>query len=194
MYKHREFKPSAIPARLLMVTWAGIVFCGIVQAQKTPLEDTIHLFNTKSDTIRLEFEDALRLSFLYDSADKEDWHYIYRWNTGERSENIPVRFNGKRKVLYIAQRLSAIHWPEEYDTFPVSAPPYQRFVDSKEDTCLVCAPEMDADTVMYEWYHDAMGIKEKYPDTGRCVTAYRGKGNEWDSDTTACFFFAVQHA
>lgn len=182
-----------ISARILIGLWAGIVFCGIVQSQEISSEDTIHLFDANSDTIHLGFEDALQISFLYDSADKEDWHYIYRWNTGERSDNIPVKFNGKRKVLYIAQRLSAIHWPEEYDTFPVYAPPYYRYIDPKEDTCIVCALEMDADTVMYEWWHDLF-FKEKYPDTERCVKAYKGKGGEWDTVESVCFFFAKQHA
>ena len=170
-----------------MVIWAGIVFCGVVQSQETPLEDTIYLFNTNSDAISLAFEDTLRISSLYDSADKEDWHYIYRWNTGERTDGIQVKFEGKRKVLYIAQRLSAIHWPEEYDTFPVTAPPYSRHIDPKEDTCIVCAPKMDADTIIYEWWHDLF-FKEKYPDTEQCVKAYRGKGFEWDSMSSSCFF------
>ncbi|MDE5574227.1 MAG: hypothetical protein K2I87_00765 [Bacteroidales bacterium] len=182
--------PFTIPARILLCLWAGIVFCGIVQSQEPPFKDTIYLFNTNPDVIRLGFEDALRLSSLYDSADKEDWHYIYRWNTGERSDNISVKFNGKRKVLYIAQRLSAIHWQGEYDTFPVTAPPLYRYVDPKEDTCIVCAPEMDADTVMYEWWHDEF-FKEKYPDTERCVKAYK---NKMDPTTPNCFFFAQQRA
>lgn len=194
MYMHRGFKCSAVPARLLMVIWVGIVFCAAVQSQETLPEDTVHLSKTSSDTIRLEFEDALRLSFLYDSADKEDWHYIYRWNTGERTDNIQVRFNGKRKVLYIAQRLSSIHWPEEYDTFPATAPPYYRFVDPMEDTCIVCAPEMDADTIIYEWWRDQF-FKEKYPDTERCVTVYKGKGfTESDSINPDCFFFVKRHS
>ncbi|MDE5610122.1 MAG: hypothetical protein K2I66_07060, partial [Bacteroidales bacterium] len=58
---------------------------------------------------------------MYDSADKEDWHYIYRWNTGERSDGIQVKFEGKRKVLYIGQRFSARHWPGEYDTLWLGA-------------------------------------------------------------------------
>ena len=193
MYKYRGFKLSAIPVRLLMVIWTGIVFCGIVRSQETLREGTIYLFNTNLDAIRLEFEDTLRLSSLYDSSDKEDWHYIYRWNTGERLDNVPVKFNGKRKVLYIAQRLSAIHWPEEYDTFPATAPPYDRHIDPKEDTCIVCAPKMDADTIVYEWWHDLF-FKEKYPDTERCVKAYKGKAGEWDSMMYSCFFFAKQHA
>lgn len=166
------FRPFSVLVRLVIL-WAGIVFCGIVQSQETPLEDTIYLFNTNSDVIRLGFEDALRLSSLYDSSDKEDWHYIYRWNTGERSDNIPVNFNGKRKVLYIAQRLSAIHWPGEYDTFFAAKKMIWYATDPEEDTCIVCAPTIDADTVQYVW-HDHHWINEELIVLGteQCIYAH----------------------
>ena len=135
----------------LISLWVGIVLCGIVQSQETPLEDTIHLFNTNSDTIRLEFEGTLRLSSLYDSADKEDWHYIYRWNTGARTAGIQVKFEGKRKILYIGQRFSAIHWPEEYDTFFSAKRSVWYATEPEEDSCIVCAPTIEADTVQYVW-------------------------------------------
>ena len=111
-----------IPARILISLWVGIVFGGgIAYAQEQNI-DTLHIF--KADTVRLGFDDALQLSSLYDSADKEDWHYIYRWSTGERTDNIQVKFEGKRKVLYTGQRLSAIHWQGEYDTVLLDATDY----------------------------------------------------------------------
>lgn len=173
MYRHRGFRLSAVPARLLMVIWAGTVFCAAVQSQETPPEDTVHLSKTDSDTIRLEFEDALRLSFLYDSADKEDWHYIYRWNTGERTDGIQVRFNGRRKVLCIGQRLSAIHWPEEYDTFLAAKKHIWYATDPEEDTCVVCAPTMNDDTSQYIW-HDGSWQNGELKVLGReqCIYAH----------------------
>ena len=95
--------------------WAGIVFFGGIAYAQGKDVDTLHIF--KADTVRLGFDDVLPLSAVYDSADREDWHYIYRWNTGERTDGIQVKFEGKRKVLYVGQRFSAIHWPGEYDTF-----------------------------------------------------------------------------
>ena len=132
------------------VLWAGIVFLGgIVYAQEKNI-DTLHIF--KADTVRLGFDDVLRLSVQYDSVDKDDWRYLYRWNTGERTDAVRVKFEGKRKLLYIGQRFSAIHWPEEYDTF-FAAKEYIRYAtDPKEDTCVVCAPTLDAST--YVWHNN----------------------------------------
>ena len=195
MYKHRRFNLFAIPARLLIVLWVGIVFCGIVQSQETSFKDTIYLFNTNSDVIRLEFEDALRLSSLYDSADKEDWHYIYRWNTGERSDNISVKFNGKRKVLYIAQRLSAIHWPGEYDTVGLEVGSsfyedcYRYISDPDDDTVILRAPNMEGTSIKYAWSNaDYFNEDRLLPDTEQYAVIYRDMWQHLDWSQSINFF------
>ncbi len=162
-----------IPARLLV--WAGIVFFGGIAYAQGKDADTVHIF--KVDTVRLGFEDVLQFSVQYDSADKDDWHYIYRWNTGERTDAMQVKFNGKRKVLYTGQRLSAIHWPGECDTFQLDEIVYKDIyhyvVDSKDDMVVLRAPDMEGVTVRYEWSNDLLYFVRLLPDTEQCMVVYR---------------------
>ncbi|MBD5396735.1 hypothetical protein HDR62_01125, partial [bacterium] len=161
--------------------WAGMVFWGgIAYAQERNI-DTLHIF--KADTVRLGFDDVLQLSSLYDSADREDWHYIYRWSTGERTEAIQAKFNGRRKVLYTGERLSDIHWPGEYDTLwllpdnPYGEDPYY-VANPKDDTVILRAPapKVDGETVHYEWSQDYRFDREMLPYTEQCAIVYR---NMW---------------
>ena len=148
------FRLSAILVRLILIgVWAGIVFLGgIAYAQEKNI-DTLHILQVHIDTLRLGFEDVLQLSVQYDSVDKDDWRYLYRWNTGERTDAVRVKFEGKRKLLYIGQRFSAIHWPEEYDTFFAAKEHIWYATDPEEDTCVVCVPTLDAGT--YVWHTHA---------------------------------------
>ena len=155
--------PFTIPARILLCLWAGIVFEHIVYAQERTAIETFHSFNSTTDTVRLGFDDVLQLSVLYDSVDKEDWHYIYRWNTGEKADNISVRFEGKRKVLYIGQRCSTTHWPGEYDTLGLEvdesdADDFRRVLgyvySYTDDTVILRAPDMEGSNIKYAWSND----------------------------------------
>ncbi|MBD5397352.1 hypothetical protein HDR62_04365, partial [bacterium] len=153
------------------VLWVGIVFLGSIAYAQEKNIDILHGFTPQADTVRLRFDDVLRLSVLYDSADKDDWHYIYRWNTGKRTDAVQVKFEGKRKVLYIGQRLSAIHWPEEYDTFFAAKKNIWYVTEPGEDTCIVCAPTIDAGT--YVWHeHKWYGGKLEVLGKKQCIYAY----------------------
>ncbi|MDE5610120.1 MAG: hypothetical protein K2I66_07050, partial [Bacteroidales bacterium] len=122
---------------------------------------------------------------MYDSTDKEDWHYIYRWNTGEKTDAIQVKFNGQRKVLYTGQRLSAIHWQGEYDTLWLNAG--DNFNDdflyyiagSKEDTVILRAPDIEGTDVRYVWSNHVYINEERLlPDTEQYAMVYR---DMWDT-------------
>ena len=156
------------------VLWAGIVFLGGIAYAQGKNIDTLHILKVHIDTLRLGFEDVLQFSVQYDSADKDDWRYLYRWNTGERTDGIQVKFEGKRKVLYVGQRFSAIHWPEEYDTFFAAREPIWYAPDPEEDTCIVCAPTIEADTVQYVWQtisgSESTGVYH-VAGRGRCIYA-----------------------
>ncbi|MDE5762488.1 MAG: gliding motility-associated C-terminal domain-containing protein, partial [Bacteroidales bacterium] len=114
---------------------------------------------------------------MYDSADREDWHYIYRWNTGERTDAIQVKFEGKRKVLYTGQRFSAIHWPGEHDTLLCNVGDHtlNGFLyraDPKDDTIILRAPDVEGATVRYEWFNN-LELERVLPDTEQYAVVYR---------------------
>ncbi|MDE5762015.1 MAG: hypothetical protein K2H68_00675, partial [Bacteroidales bacterium] len=168
--------------RLFLALWAGIVFFGgTVYAQEKNI-DTLHIF--KADTVRLGFDDVLQLSAVYDSVDREDWHYIYRWNTGERTDAIQVKFNGQRKVLYTGQRFSAIHWPGEFDTLLFHAGDnyrncYYYCINPKDDTVILRAPDVEGAEVRYEWSNGSYFVEERLiPDTEQYAVVYWGMGKQ----------------
>ena len=180
----------SIPARTLIGLWAGIVFWGHTVCAQEKSIDTLHRFNPKVDTVWLGFDDVLQLSVLYDSADKDDWHYIYRWNTGERTDAVQVKFEGKRKVLYIGQRFSARHWPGAYDTVELGVNSSDleddlgipRYVsDPKDDTVILCAPDMEGTNIKYAWTHNYFVHDDEnpLPDTAKYAVVYR---NMWPED------------
>ena len=195
----RPVKTFPIPPRILIGLWAGIFFFGgIAYAQERNI-DTLHIF--KADTVRLGFDDVLPLSAIYDSADREDWHYIYRWNTGDRTDAIQVKFEGKRKALYIGQRFSAIHWPGEYDTLLLDTPVsyqyiYYYYADPMNDTVILRAPDMDGTTVKYEWSNYSSFIEELLlSDTEQYAVVYKDMwkqlGWEYGSEYYSCRATAV---
>ena len=162
----------------------GIVLCGSIACSQERLSiDTVHLFSSHADTVRLGFDDVLQLSVRYDSADREDWHYIYRWNTGEKTDGIQVKFNSQRKVLYTGQRLSAIHWPGEHDTLRLNVGDnlmncFLYRADPKDDTAVLRAPDVEGTDVRYVWsnnlYFNEDGL---LPDTEQYAVVYRGNGD-----------------
>ena len=100
------------------ILWAGIVLCGVgsVRAQERVSIDTLHLFNTHTDTVWLSFDEVLPLS----ATGNTKFHYLYRWTSNGKKvgeKNIlNYSFTGDRKAKVKGQRFSFPYsWPgEEY--------------------------------------------------------------------------------
>ena len=115
---------------LLVCLLAGLGYR--LQAQEK-LSDTLYLFNTHADTVRLAFDDTLHIS----AKGKDDAPYAYRWNINgqEAGEDnvLDFSFMGQRKNQITGIRVTSSPRAYYFDISEISVT-HNFFVQNPSDT------------------------------------------------------------